>query len=225
MMRRGVIVAFLLCCLFAVGCGTSRLPRARVMNASPDSPRLDVLIAGGIVGQRLPFREASGYDRIPDGFDDVQVFAADSNDLLLEDVPFFAERHDYTYVVLDFLQVLNAVLLTDDNSPPLSGNFKLRFVHASPTAGAVDVYITVPNADLTSAMPAFTNVVFGGFAGYASQPQGTVQLRITPAGTKNVISDSGELAFLAGQIRTGVLVNPPGSATQPLGIVLLRDVQ
>jgi hypothetical protein len=46
-MRRGgvtIIVAALLYCVFGVGCGTSTLPRVRVMNASPDSPRIDVLV-------------------------------------------------------------------------------------------------------------------------------------------------------------------------------------
>jgi hypothetical protein len=33
------------------------------------------------------------------------------------------------------------------------------------------------------------------------------------------------LGFVAGQVRTAVLVNPPGSATEPLSIVLLRDLQ
>jgi hypothetical protein len=99
----------------------------------------------------------------------------------------------------------------------------LRFVDASPTAGAVDVYITIPTADLTAVAPSFSNVAFQGFAGYADQPQGTFQLRVTSAGTKNIIADTGPLTFMAGQIRTAVLVNPPGTATEPLGIVLLSD--
>ncbi len=227
-MRRGsvaIIVAALLCCLLMVGCGSGRHPRARVMNASPDSPRIDVLIGGITVGHRLPFRAASDYHHIHDGFNDVLVFATDSNDLLLEGVPFFAQRQDYTLIVLNSVQFLDAVLLTDDNSAPAPNNFKFRFVHASPTASAVDVYITAPNADLMSATPAFANIAFGDSAGYASQPQGTFQVRITSTGTKNVIADSGALTFMAGQIRTAVLVNPPGSATEPLAIVLLRDVQ
>jgi hypothetical protein len=227
-MRRGsitIIVAALLYCLFSVGCGTSTLPRARVMNASPDSPRIDVLADGITVGSNLPFRAVSGYRRIDDGFNDVLVFAANSNDLLLEGVPFFGQRQEYTLVVLDFFQFLNAILLTDDNSAPMANDFKLRFIHASPTASAVDVYITVPNADLTVAAPSFANVGFMGFAGYANQPQGAFQLRVTSTGTKNVISDTSALTFMAGQIRTAVLVNPSGSATEPLGIVLLRDVQ
>ena len=195
------------------------------MNASPDSPRVDVLVDGITVGSNLRFRAASGYHRVDDGFNDVLVFATNSNNLLLEGVPFFGQRQDYTLVVLDFLQFLNAVLLTDDNSAPIANDFKLRFVHASPTASSVDVYITTPNADLTSAAPSFADVAFGGFAGYANQPQGTFQLRVASKGTKNVISDTGALTFTAGQIRTAVLVNPPGSTTEPLGIVLLRDVQ
>jgi Domain of unknown function (DUF4397) len=227
-MTRGrlcIVVSALVVYLSLLGCGTGRLPRARVMNASPDSPQVDVSVGGITVSRNLAFRAISGYDRINDGFNDVLVFASRSNDLLLEGVPFFAQRQDYTIVVLDSVQFLDAVLLTDDNSAPAANNFKLRFVHAATTAAAVDVYITAPNADLTSATPAFVNVVFGGFAGYNSQPQGTFQLRATLTGTKNLVADSGALAFMAGQVRTAVLVDPPGTATEPLGIVLLQDVQ
>jgi hypothetical protein len=219
-----IIVTALLCCL-VVGCGTGSLPRARAMNASPDSPNIDVVVGGITIGSNLPFRAASNYHHIDDGFDDVLVLAAHTNDLLLEGVPFFARRLNYTLIVVDFVQFLDAVLLTDDNSAPMPGDFKLRFFHASPTTSAVDLFITAPSADLTSATPVFANIVFEGFAGYADMPQGTFQLRATSTGTTNVIADTGPVTFMAGQIRTAVLVNPPGSATQPLGIVLLRDVQ
>jgi hypothetical protein len=195
------------------------------MNASPDSPSLRVFVGNVEIDDNLPFRAASAYHRIDEGFDDVAVFASLTNDLLLEGVPFFAERRDHTIIVLDSVQFLDAVLLTDDNSPPAPNDFKLRFVHASPSADAVDAYMTAPDADLASAQPAFAGVAFGGFAGYASLPQGTFQLRVTPAGSKTVLADTGALGFTAGQVRTAVLVNPPGTATEPLSVVFLRDEQ
>lgn len=223
--RANIIIAALLCCLFAVGCGTSRSPHTRVMNASPDSPPLRVFVGNVEIDGNLPYRTASGYHRVDNGFNDVAVFAAHTNDLLLEGVPFFAERQDHTIIVLGSVQFLDAVLLTDDNSPPAPNNFKLRFVHASPTADAVDAYITAPDEDLGSTQPSVAGVAFGGFAGYASLPQGTFQLRVTSAGSKTVLADTGSLGFAAGQVRTAVLVNPPGTATEPLSILLLRDVQ
>jgi hypothetical protein len=223
-----VIIAALLNCLLAIGCGTSRLPRARAMNASPDSPHLDILINSVVIRRDLTYRTASGYSRIDSGFNDVAVFPTHSNDLLLEDVPFFAERQDYTIVVLDFVQFLDFVLVSADNSAPMPNDFKLRFVHASPTANAADLYITAYDATLTSvtcAQPSFTHVTFGGFAGYANLLQGSFQLRVTPAGAKDVLADTGALSFAGGQVRTAVLVNPLSTATVPLGTVLLRDVQ
>jgi hypothetical protein len=224
-----LIGAALLCGLFAAGCGTSRLPRARVMNASPDSPRLDVIAATGefasrnTIGRRVAFRAVSDYHRVDDGFNDVLVFASDSNDLLLEGTPFFGRRLDYTLIVLDFVQFLNAVLLTDDNSAPSANEFKLRFVNTSPTSGAVDLYVTGPAADLSSVAPSFSDVDLGGFAGYLTRPQGDLRLRVTATGKKNILADTGALTFQAGQITTAVLVNPPGTGTEPLEIVLLHD--
>lgn len=235
-MRRGtliLLIAVVLCIWLAVGCGSSgssRLPLVRVINASPDSPNLDVVdgfdgfTAGFDIARNLAFRSVSAYTSVNSGSQSVAVFASDSSGLLLQGTPFFGERQDYTIVLLGSVQFLNAILLTDDNSAPAANNFKLRFVHTSPTTNAVDVYITSPNADLASASPSFANIGFGQFAGYATQPQGAFQLRVTLTGTKTVLADTGSVMFTAGQIRTAVLVNPPGTATEPLNIVLVRDV-
>jgi hypothetical protein len=59
------------------------------------------------------------------------------------------------------------------------------------------LYITVYDATLTSAtcaQPSFTHVTFGGFAGYANLLQGPFQLRVTPAGAKEVLVLARELS-------------------------------
>src|SRR5258706_14024720 len=106
--RAKILPAALLCCLFALGCGSSRSPHARVMNASPDSPPLRVFVGNVEIDDFLPFRAVSGYDRIDEGFNDVAVFASHTNDLLLEGTPLFAQRQDFTLIVLDSVQFLDA---------------------------------------------------------------------------------------------------------------------
>jgi hypothetical protein len=218
-----IIAAALLFCAFALGCGSDTQARVRVINASPDSPRLDVLADNALIGSGLHFRDVSGYEHVGTGSHVVSVFDRVTGEVLLEGIPFFAERKDYTIVVVDFLQVLDADLLTDDNSPPAMNEFKLRFLHSSPTANTVDVFITAPGASLTSVDPTFSGLQFRDFAGYATLPQGQFQIRVAETGTTNVVADSGPLMFVAGEVRTALLVNPPGTATEPLALLVVRD--
>ena len=49
---------------------------------------------------------------------------------------------------------VRSFLTTDDNTAPAAGQTRLRVVNLSPTAGAVDVFVTAPGADLAAAIEA-----------------------------------------------------------------------
>ena len=68
-------------------------------------------------------------------------------------------RHDRHLLQLFFQPSANLVL-TDDNSAPASGDFKIRIVNASPNLGPADVYIVTPGTDLNTVSP---NVEQSGF--------------------------------------------------------------
>jgi hypothetical protein len=53
----------------------------------------------------------------------------------------------------------------------------------SPSAGAVDIFLTAPNADLAAATPTASNVAYQGSSPYLTLTPGTYQLRAVPAGT------------------------------------------
>ncbi len=76
-------------------------------------------------------------------------------------------------------RTIEPILLVDDNTPPTSGNVKVRIVHGAPSAPAVDVYVTAPGADLDTSTPTLTNVSFGVASGYLSVPAGSYQIRVT----------------------------------------------
>jgi len=74
---------------------------------------------------------------------------------------------------------------TDDNTTAIpTGQTSLRVVNLSPAAGAVDVFVTAPNADLATATPVATNVAPSAASVYANiAPLSTYQIRAVPAGT------------------------------------------
>lgn len=73
----------------------------------------------------------------------------------------------------------------DDNTTAIpTGQTSVRVVNLSPAAGAVDVFVTAPNADLAAATPVATNVAPSAASTYANIPAITsYQVRAVPAGT------------------------------------------
>ena len=69
------------------------------------------------------------------------------------------------------------------NDPITTAQARFKVVNMSPTAGAVDVFITAPNADLAAATPVAANLgVRSAFAGALFAP-GEYSVRTVPAGT------------------------------------------
>jgi hypothetical protein len=71
----------------------------------------------------------------------------------------------------------------DTNAVVAATSSRVRVVHLAPTAGAVDIFVTAPGADLVAATPTLANVPVRGVSGYLTVPAGAYQIRVVPAGT------------------------------------------
>ncbi len=78
---------------------------------------------------------------------------------------------------------ITGFVTSDTNTVPAAGQARVRVVQLSPTAGAVDIFITAPNADLATATPSFAAVPTQRATAYLTLPAGTYQLRAVPGGT------------------------------------------
>jgi hypothetical protein len=115
------------------------------------------------------------------------------------------------------------IVLPDTVSAPTGANAEFRIVNVSPSAGgAVDVYETAVSASLTGVTPVASNVVFEGSSLYIPFTAGTVRIRVTAAGTQNVLLDLTPVTLSAGQVRTIILLDAAGGGT-PLTYVVLDD--
>jgi hypothetical protein len=79
----------------------------------------------------------------------------------------------------------------------------VRVLHAASRVPTVDVYVSAPGAALP-ATPTIAALAFANFAPAPDQaslkvPQGSYQIRLTAAGDKNVVFDSGSVVFPGGQ--------------------------
>src|SRR5688500_777247 len=194
----------------------------RVVHASPDAPNVDVLVDGTSALTNVPFRTASAYLDVPVGSRNLRVRGTGTTANVIDANATLADGKFYTVLATGRLATITPLVLEDNLTNPAAGNIKLRLVHASPTAGNVDIYVTAPGADIANATPTLANVAFRTASAYLEVPAGTYRVRITPVGTKTVAIDVNNVALTAGQIRTAVDVDAPGGGT-PLGAILLVD--
>jgi len=78
---------------------------------------------------------------------------------------------------------VTSVVTTDANPAPAATETRLRIVNLSPTAGAVDVFVTASGADLTAATPDAAGLAVGTASAYIVKTPGTYTVRFVPAGT------------------------------------------
>ena len=197
--------------------------RVRVVHASPDAPAVDVLVDDAAALSNVGYLTASDYVELANGAHNVKVNAAGTSTTVIDADVDLADGTDYTVIASGLLEAIQPIVLEDDNSTPAAGTARVRAIHGAPSAPAVDVYVTAPGADLEAASPALSNVAFGDVADYLEVPAGDYQVRVTPAGTKTVVIDSGALTLTSGQVRTAIAVDAPGGGA-PFDLLILDDL-
>lgn len=151
--------------------------RVRAAHLSPDAPNVDVSVEGDAVLEDVPFRAVSDYLELPVGTANVAISATEDPDTVVFDEELELAEGAFTIAALGELSEENQpfapAVLEDDVSDP-GENARVRLVHASPDAPAVDV--TVDDGETVL----FEDVAFGE-AGALEVPAGTYCLEVRPA--------------------------------------------
>jgi hypothetical protein len=193
-----------------VGCGTKEAPtglqptgptgRIRFVNLINDPARNPVnaileqlpfgvnLAYGGSTPSSLPAPNTANYSAIYAGDRSLILKkTADTNVTVASfTVPMVANQDRTIYAVGGTGgATVTSFSTTDDNTTAIpTGQTSVRVVNLSPAAGAVDVFVTAPNADLATATPVATNVAPSAASVYVNiAPLGSYQVRAVPAGT------------------------------------------
>ena len=197
--------------------------RVRVVHASPDAQDVDILLDEAAVLGDGPYLTASNYLDVPAGDLNLKVNAAGTATTVVDADLSLVDGTDYTVIAAGRAEAIEPIVLQDDNSAPTGGNARVRAIHGAPGAPAVDIYVTAPGADLETTIPLLSNVEFGDVAEYIETPAGDYQVRVTPAGTKTVVIDSGTLTLSSEQVRTAIAVDAAGGGA-PFDLLVLDDL-
>lgn len=194
--------------------------RVRVVHASPDAPPVDVLVEGAPAFRSVAFGEITDSARLPAGLYDVKVVPAGAAGPVVIDltgpnaVNLFYNR-SYTVVALDTLASIEPLLLADDARPAPIPFARVRFVHASPDAPAVD--IAVKNGPIL-----FRGIPFKGVGDYVQVPGGTYDLEVRPTGS-SVVALALPGVNLEGGTACSVFATGLLSGSPALGVAVAVD--
>jgi hypothetical protein len=170
--------------------------RVRVMHASPDAPAVDILVNGSAAFADVEFNELSEYASLPYGPWNVTVVGTGTTGpAVIGPVVLNLDRYtDYTVVALNELVSIEPLVLVDDNTPVAVENARVRFVHASPDAPAVDVAVQGGGPVL------FNDIEFKEVGDYIEVAAGTYDLEVNVTG-----SNTNVLNLLATELMGGMV--------------------
>ena len=208
--RLGLVPNCIVLCIAMLvsSCGGGGKTRIRMMNAVPDQSNLALVIDGTSVAGNVAYGTSTEYMDVNSGSRHVQIEPSGVTNVIIDQNISIASGTDTTIIVENFsTNPASALVLTDDNSAPPSGNFKLRIVNAAPSLGPVDVYVVSPGTDLNTVSATVTNLAFGSSTSYQSLSAGAYEIELTNVGAKFPVIDTGSQTFSSGQVRTFVGLN------------------
>ncbi|SHI18730.1 DUF4397 domain-containing protein [Ferrimonas marina] len=176
----------------------------RVLHASPDAPLVNVLVNDAVALESVDYAAGSGFVELEPAAYTFAVDALLPGDMTARviEVPDVLIESEMEYSVIAVGKVadetLQPLLLSRPRAEFGEGNIRLQILHASPDAPAVDIYLTEPMADIAMMDPALAAVEFTQNSDLIEVAAGDYQARVTVAGTKDVVYDTGTLSLAAG---------------------------
>jgi hypothetical protein len=192
----------------------------RVIHAIPKGPALDVFADDQESFDRVSYKEVTPYKELPDKLQltfAIKINGQDTGQPLAENSETISSGKHYTVVALpDSHGKPTLKVINDDLTPPRSDKAKVRFIHASPDAGEVDLVSKERNDAL------FGGVNFQSEVGYREVDPIRTTLEVRPEGKKNVLLAIPNTTLDAGKIYTIVIAGKTRT-TPKLEAITIED--
>jgi Domain of unknown function (DUF4397) len=199
------------------GCGSSSSSQAsgtriRFVNASVNQSSLNVLIDGVSVSTGLANGGgATAYLPVASGSRHIQMQDPTTLQSFVDSTISLADGSATTFIAADFSPALKTLVLTDDNTAPATGSFKVRAVNVAPNLSTnADAYVETAGTDINTVLPTVSNIIYPGASSYIVNTAGSYEVEFTQAGQKGIgggqPAGGTPIAFTAGQVATVLVV-------------------
>lgn len=200
----------------------------RVVHASPDAPNVDVVANDDFASRPvvdLAFGAGTDYLGLPPGDINVKVVPTGADAPVVIDADLtLAQGTSYSVYATGLLADIAPLVLVDDTRR-VATEARVRILHASPSAGAVDIYV-VPGGtggDLSGAAPAFSGVPFLADTGYVELAPGSYDVVVTGAGSTVPAIGPVTLTLDGGGLYTAAAIDQVNGGVPPT-LLLLDDL-
>ena len=184
----------------------------RVVHGISDAPAVDVIANNEVVlVDGIQFPRTTDYVSVAAGDYLIDVVADSDNSVVaIDDAELTLEvGMSYTVIANNVLSAPELDVLVD-MPRSVATEAKVRIVHASPSAGNVDIYVTA-DGEIDAVDPAFADIAYetGDLVetGYVSLAEGDYVVTVTPTGTKTVAIETGVLTLENGEIYTAIALD------------------
>jgi hypothetical protein len=200
----------------------------RIINATPDAPRLDLYQDSNALAFNLDFGTVTSYIQLAPGAYNITANTAGTRQILSTAKTTFTTAGQYTVLIGNTAASLQQLTLADQSQAAPPGQTALRFINQATRAGAVDVYLVPAGQKINAVTPLVTGIAFGANTGYVNVPIGTYSLAILPAGTlpssTTIAAYTGpQVTYAAGAARTIILIDPPLVTTPGIRVITAND--
>ena len=195
-------------CTAALGIGTASDACVNIVHASPDAPAVDVYVDGALALENLAFGAASGWVALPAGEHQIQVSATGTpaDQAVIDATVPLEATVGYEVAATGLLAEITPQIYPVNFSAIEGENARIRVVHASPDAPAVDVAVT--GGDVL--VPA---LAFPSASDYLEVPAATYDLEVRAAGTTDVALPLPGVALEAGMVYSVYAIGQLGDGT------------
>jgi hypothetical protein len=196
----------------------------RVIDASYNAPAVDVKVGATAIATNVGAATITNYAFLPPEETTAYVYPTGTTTATASAQGNFLVSQQHSVFITDSGATYTATVLTDQAIVPPAGYFSIRFLQQAIHAGAVDIYLVPSSGTLADSKPLLTDVTPQSIEAYVNAMAGTYSIVVTPTGVITTPFTSTPIAFVAGQVRTALIMDAQLTTHPPVTVVMGDDL-